>query len=80
MSCPASSVRDNLARIAELLGGHDIIGLQEIDAGSRRSRYQNQIQPWPSRPALRYWRVQVNRDLGRVAQHGLGLISRYQPF
>lgn len=77
---PSQGVRDNLTRIAELLGDHDIIGLQEIDAGSRRSRYQNQIQALAEQAGFAYWRVQVNRDLGRVAQHGLGLISRYQPF
>ncbi|MGB7757453.1 MAG: endonuclease/exonuclease/phosphatase family protein [Salinisphaera sp.] len=77
---PSQGVRDNLARIADLLGDHDIIGLQEIDAGSRRSRYENQIQALAEQAGFAYWRVQVNRDLGRVAQHGLGLISRYQPF
>lgn len=77
---PSQQVRDNLERIGELLVGHDIIGLQEIDAGSRRSRYQNQIEHLAERAGFAYWRVQVNRDLGRVAQHGLGLISRFTPF
>ncbi|WP_423822603.1 endonuclease/exonuclease/phosphatase family protein [Salinisphaera sp. SPP-AMP-43] len=77
---PSQGVRDNLTRIGELLSAHDIIGLQEIDAGSRRSRYVNQIQSLAEQSGFAYWRVQVNRDLGRVAQHGLGLISRYQPF
>lgn len=77
---PSQGVRDNLSRIADLLGEHDIIGLQEIDAGSRRSRYQNQIQALAEQAGFAYWRVQINRALGRVAQHGLGLISRYQPF
>lgn len=77
---PSREVRDNLARIAKLLGEYDIIGLQEIDAGSRRSRYENQIEALAKQAGFPYWRVQVNRDLGRVAQHGLGLISRYQPF
>lgn len=77
---PSQGVRDNLDRIAGLLRDHDIIGLQEIDAGSRRSRYQNQIQALAEQAGFAYWRVQINRALGRVAQHGLGLISRYQPF
>ncbi|HET7313793.1 endonuclease/exonuclease/phosphatase family protein [Salinisphaera sp.] len=77
---PSQGVRDNLTRIGELLCDHDIIGLQEIDAGSRRSRYRNQIQALAEQSGFTYWRVQVNRNLGRVAQHGLGLISRYQPF
>lgn len=77
---PSREVSDNLERIGELLVGHDIIGLQEIDAGSRRSRYRNQIQQLAEQAGFGYWRVQVNRDLGRVAQHGLGLISRFTPF
>lgn len=77
---PSQQVRDNLERIGELLVGHDIIGLQEIDAGSRRSGYRNQIEQLAEGAGFGYWRVQVNRDLGRVAQHGLGLISRFEPF
>jgi len=77
---PSREVSDNLGRIGELLVGHDIIGLQEIDAGSRRSRYRNQIEQLAEHAGFGYWRVQVNRDLGRVAQHGLGLISRFTPF
>jgi endonuclease/exonuclease/phosphatase family metal-dependent hydrolase len=77
---PSQQVRDNLDRIGELLVGHDIIGLQEIDAGSRRSQYRNQIEHLAEQAGFEYWRVQVNRDLGRVAQHGLGLISRFTPF
>lgn len=77
---PSQEVRDNLERIAELLTEHDIIGLQETDAGSRRSRYQNQIEQIADHAGFAYWYIQVNRDLGRVAQHGLGLISRFEPF
>ena len=77
---PSQGVRDNLDRIGRLIADYDIIGLQEIDAGSRRSRYQNQIEAVAREAGLAYWYVQVNRDMGRVAQHGLGLISRYKPF
>lgn len=77
---PSQGVRDNLERIAELLTEHDIIGLQETDAGSRRSRYQNQIEQIADHAGFAYWYIQVNRNLGRVAQHGLGLISRFEPF
>jgi len=77
---PSQQVRDNLDRIGELLVGHDIIGLQEIDAGSRRSQYRNQIEHLARQAGFGFWHVQVNRDLGRVAQHGLGLISRFTPF
>lgn len=77
---PSQQVSDNLTRIAALLGEHDIIGLQEVDAGSQRSHYENQIETLARHAGFEYWHAQVNRNLGRVAQHGLGLISRYRPF
>lgn len=77
---PSKAAEENLAHIAELLSDYDIIGLQEVDAGSRRSRYQNQIELLAQQAGMNYWTTQVNRSLGRMAQHGLGLISRYRPY
>lgn len=77
---PSLQVQENLGRIAELVSGYDLVGLQEIDAGSRRSAYQNQIEWIADRAGFDYWHVQVNRDFGHVAQHGLGLLSRFPPF
>ena len=77
---PSLQVQENLDRIAQMVMDFDIVALQEIDAGSRRSSYQNQIE-WLARAAkFEYWHVQVNRDLGRIAQHGLGLLARYEPY
>lgn len=77
---PSLQVQENLGRIAELVADYDLVGLQEIDAGSRRSAYRNQIE-WLARQAgFEYWYAQVNRDFGQIAQHGLGLLSRYPPF
>ncbi len=77
---PSQQVRDNLGRIGDLIAGHDFVGLQELDAGSRRSSYKNQLEWLADHAGFAYWRVQVNRDLGPIAQHGLGLLSRYVPF
>lgn len=76
---PSLEVRENLERIAEMVTDYDIVALQEIDAGSRRSGYQNQIEGLAEAADFKYWYVQVNRDLGRIAQHGLGLLSRFEP-
>lgn len=76
---PSLQVQENLARIADLTADYDIVGLQEIDAGSRRSAYQNQIEALAENAGFEYWHVQVNRDLGHMAQHGLGLLSRRPP-
>ncbi len=77
---PSLQVEENLGRIAEMVTDYDIVALQEIDAGSRRSSYQNQIEWLAQAASFEYWHVQVNRDLGRIAQHGLGLLSRFEPY
>jgi len=76
---PSLQVEENLGRIAELVSDYDIVGLQEIDAGSRRSGYRNQIEHLADEAGFPYWHTVVNRDLGRLAQHGLGLLSRCKP-
>lgn len=77
---PSLQVQENLDRIADLVADYDLVGLQEIDAGSRRSAYQNQIEWIADRAGFDYWHVQVNRDFGRIAQHGLGLLARFPPY
>lgn len=77
---PSLQVEENLGRIAQVVADYDIVGLQEIDAGSHRSSYQNQIEWLAHSGDFDYWHVQVNRNLGRIAQHGLGLLSRFEPY
>ncbi|MES1944665.1 endonuclease/exonuclease/phosphatase [Salinisphaera sp. PC39] len=77
---PSLQVQENLGRIAELVADYDIVGLQEIDAGSRRSAYRNQIEWLAGQAGFDFWYAQVNRDFGQIAQHGLGLLSRFPPF
>lgn len=77
---PSLQVQENLERIAHMLNGYDIVALQEIDAGSRRSGYRNQLESLARSGDFDYWHSQVNRDLGHIAQHGLGLMSRYKPY
>jgi endonuclease/exonuclease/phosphatase family metal-dependent hydrolase len=69
----------NLERIAEVVGGYDFVALQEIDSGSLRSSYVNQVQFIAERARFPYWYTQLNRDLGPLAQHGNGLLSRVAP-
>lgn len=66
----------NLARAAQLLSQFDLVGLQEVDAGSLRSDYIDQIQYLAHRAAFPHWYCQVNRNLGPFAQHSNGLLSR----
>jgi endonuclease/exonuclease/phosphatase family metal-dependent hydrolase len=69
----------NLARIAQLLRQFDVVGLQEVDAGSLRSAYIDQIQYLARHGAFPHWYSQINRNLGPFAQHSNGLLSRMRP-
>jgi len=69
----------NLTRIAALLRQFDLVGLQEVDAGSLRSGYIDQIQYLAHRSGFPYWYSQVNRNLGLLAQHSNGMLSRLRP-
>ncbi|MDH5544049.1 MAG: endonuclease/exonuclease/phosphatase family protein [Gammaproteobacteria bacterium] len=69
----------NLNQIAEILEGHDIVGLQEVDAGSIRSSYVNQTQYLAERARFPFWTHQTNRRLGHIAKHSNGLLSSYTP-
>ncbi len=70
---------DNLDRIAELLCDYDIVGLQEVDAGSLRSYFINQVEYLAERSRFPFWNYQTNRNLGKLAQHSNGILSRFQP-
>ncbi len=69
----------NLDRIAELASGFDIVGLQELDAGSLRSGFINQTAYLARRGAFPYWHFQTNRRIGRFARHSNGVLSRCRP-
>lgn len=76
---PHVSRAKNLNRIADMISGYDLVGLQEIDGGSIRSGYVNQVEYLSQVAGYPYWYAQLNRDLGPIAQHGNGLLSRIQP-
>ncbi len=69
----------NLERISEMLSGYDLVGLQEVDAGSLRSGFINQTEFIARRASFPFWFHQTNRKLGKLAQHSNGLLSRFRP-
>jgi endonuclease/exonuclease/phosphatase family metal-dependent hydrolase len=69
----------NLTRIAVLLRQFDVVGLQEVDSGSLRSAYVDQIQYLAHMAGFPHWYRQVNRNLGPFAQHSNGVLSRIRP-
>ncbi len=76
---PHPERQQNLDRIAPLLRGYDMVGLQEVDAGSMRSGYLDQIEYLAQSAGFPFWYKQINRNLGRLAQHSNGLLCRLQP-
>ncbi len=69
----------NLNRIAEMLYGYDLVGLQEVDSGSLRSGFVDQTEYLAHRARFPHWYGQVNRNMGKIAQHSNGVLSRLQP-
>ena len=69
----------NLQRIGDLVQDYDVVALQEIDGGSLRSGFINQVEYLAGRAAFPYWYTQCNRDLGPFAQMGNGVLSRIKP-
>ncbi len=76
---PCSKRLTNLDRIANMLEPFDIVGLQETDGGSMRSGFVNLTEYLALQARFPWWYDVTNRDLGRLAQHTLGILSRYVP-
>ncbi|HLA74592.1 MAG TPA: endonuclease/exonuclease/phosphatase family protein [Gammaproteobacteria bacterium] len=76
---PHAEGLENLDKIARLISEFDIVALQEVDAGSLRSRFINQAEYLARRGNLPYWYCQTNRNLGHFAQNSNALLSKYRP-
>jgi len=69
----------NLNRIGDLVQSYDVVGLQEVDSGSLRTGFLDQTEYLAHRARFPYWYRQVNRSLGKIAQHSNGVLSRVRP-
>ncbi|MEJ2610955.1 MAG: endonuclease/exonuclease/phosphatase family protein [Candidatus Thiodiazotropha sp.] len=76
---PHKDQLNNLNHIAHLLKDFDVVGLQEVDSGSFRSGFIDQTAYLAELAGFPYWYRQVNRKLGKLAQHSNGVLSRVQP-
>ncbi|MDP3977878.1 MAG: endonuclease/exonuclease/phosphatase family protein [Pseudomonas sp.] len=76
---PHNGRAGNLQRIGDLLADYDLVALQEVDGGSLRSGYVNQVEHLAHLGAFPYWYQQLNRNLGHLAQHSNGVLSRLRP-
>ncbi|MGC1508874.1 EEP domain-containing protein [Ketobacter sp. MCCC 1A13808] len=69
-----------LDRIGQVLAHYDLISLQEVDGGSLRSGFVNQVAYLADLGRFDYWYQQLNRNLGRFGQFSNGVLSRFVPF
>ena len=76
---PSFERQSNLDRIARLIHSYDVVAIQEADGGSLRSGFVNQIEYLAHRAGFPWWYQQLNRNLGRLAQHSNGLLTRIHP-
>lgn len=76
---PHNGRAGNLQKIGKLLSDFDLVALQEADGGSLRSGFVNQVEHLAQLGAFPYWYQQLNRNLGRFAQHSNGVLSRLKP-
>ncbi len=76
---PSPDRKDNLDHISELLMHFDLVALQEVDGGSLRTNFVNQVEYLARRAGMPYWYQQRNRNLGLFAQHSNGMLSRQKP-
>ena len=76
---PHATRARNLRDIADLASTYDVVALQEVDSGSLRSGFINQVEYMADCAQFPYWYAQLNRDLGPIAQHGNGVLSRIEP-
>lgn len=75
---PARSRMDNLDGIAEAVAGYDLVALQEIDAGSLRSGFVNQVKYLATCGGFPYLYDQSNRRIGTISQHGNAVLSKLE--
>lgn len=76
---PASRRFETLDKIARVLREYDVVGLQELDSGSHRTNYVDLTEYLANKADYPFWYHQLNRNLGRLAQHGNGVLSRFRP-
>ena len=76
---PNSRRNSALMRIAQVMSYFDVVAVQEADGGSWRSGFINQVEYLAKHGGFKYWFQQLNRNLGKVAQHSNGALCRNLP-
>ena len=76
---PVPSRMRNLERIASLISRYDVVGLQEVDAGSLRSGFVDQAHYLADRGRFAHFYEQTNRQIGRISRHSNVFLGRIRP-
>ncbi len=76
---PVPSRMINLDGIARAIAAYDLVGLQEVDTGSLRSGFVNQVKYLAERGGFQYVFDQSNRRIGLISQHSNAMLSRLRP-
>lgn len=66
-----------LEKIGEFLSDFDIVCLQEVDFGGRRSNFKSQLDKLQNSSGLKYVVSQRNRVVGKTSIHGNAILSRF---
>lgn len=74
---PDSTRAGNLSNVADWLSNYDIVALQEVDAGSLRSQFINQVAFLADRGGFPHYHQQQNRRVAGLAAHSNGLLSKF---
>ncbi|RKQ69399.1 endonuclease/exonuclease/phosphatase family metal-dependent hydrolase [Litorimonas taeanensis] len=67
-----------LAQIGEIISGYDLVYLQEVDLGGRRSNFLCQVDQLKRYSKAPYMALQENRKIGKVSRHGNALLSKFE--
>jgi len=73
---PSKQRLQAIQQIARLSSHFDIVALQEVDGSSWRSQHLNQAQQIAELAGFPHYYQQINRNLGKLAQHSNGVLSR----
>ncbi|MDX1604637.1 MAG: endonuclease/exonuclease/phosphatase family protein [Candidatus Competibacterales bacterium] len=76
---PVPSRMENLDGIARVIADYDLVGLQEVDTGSLRSGFLNQVKYLAERAGFPFVYDQSNRRIGLLSQHSNAVLSRIPP-
>ena len=69
----------NLNRMSAMLAQFDMVSLQEVDAGSLRSGFVDITEYLAQRAGFPHWYRHINRNIGVIARHSNGFLSRFRP-